>query len=499
MRLVTTPIFYVNAAPHIGHLYSMVLADVAHRFQRLAGNPSRLSTGTDEHGTKVARAAAAAGTPPKPFVDRLSNQFRELANAGNIDYARFVRTTDADHVAEASHVWDTLRAKGWIYRAKHAGWYCVSDETFYPETELVEVDGNLKSRESGSAVEWYEEENWFFKLSELRPKLVELLEQRPDFVLPTSRHRALLAELRAEPLADLSISRPRARCAWGIPVPGDENQTMYVWFEALINYLTVARSQSPHQSLADWWPATHIVGKDIVRFHAVYWPAFLLAAELPVPEQVVVHSHWTLEGVKMSKSKKNVVDPFEMIKTYGLDSVRYVLAHDGALAHDSPFSPARLTERHNVNLVNKWANLVSRVSAPKFSIGESLRVWGERGLPGADGDHLAERCAAYAASFEFGRYAQIVNDAGMAANLAFQAAEPWTNPEHPDSRVAVALAADTCRVMAILLQPICPTYAKTVLDKLDVAHDKRSLEHAALGADLSYGKNVTKGHILKRI
>ena len=197
MRLVTTPIFYVNAAPHIGHLYSMVLADVAHRFQRLAGNPSRLSTGTDEHGTKVARAAAAAGTPPKPFVDRLSNQFRELANAGNIDYARFVRTTDADHVAEASRVWDTLRAKGWIYRAKHAGWYCVSDETFYPETELVEVDGNLKSKESGSAVEWYEEENWFFKLSELRPKLVELLEQRHDFVLPASRHRALLAELRA--------------------------------------------------------------------------------------------------------------------------------------------------------------------------------------------------------------------------------------------------------------------------------------------------------------
>lgn len=482
----------------------MVLADVAHRFLKLNDVPSILSTGTDEHGTKVSRAADLAKVPPQQFVDDLSQKFRQLAEFANIDYTRFIRTSDSDHIAEAKSLWRKLESAGYIYKSKHEGWYCVSDETFYPETELTidEATSERISKESGNSVEWYEEENWFFKLSVLQQPLIDFYETNPDFVVPKARHKSLLAELKSQPLQDISISRPIERCSWGIPVP-ESDHTMYVWFEALVNYLTVARSESSAGQL-DWWPATHIIGKDIVRFHAIYWPAFLLAADIEPPKHVVVHSHWTLEGSKMSKSKKNVVDPFESIEKYGLDSVRYMLCHDSTLAHDSPFSYDRLMERHNVNLVNKWGNLVSRVCGPKFNISKSVKTYGEHlanhSVRSSEASALLDQCTSLAQKFEFGRYAQVINEFAMIANITFQEAEPWVRPDSQDSIIAVGRAAEQCRVVSLLLQPICPTYAAAMLDRLGVSQQKRHMQYAKLGLDANYGEgaNYKGGHILQR-
>lgn len=501
---ITTPIFYVNAEPHIGHLYSMVLADVAHRFSKLNNIPSILSTGTDEHGTKVSRAAELAHTPPQQFVDDLSRKFRRLADLAKIDYTRFIRTSDSDHIAEATSLWQNLEICGYIYKSKHAGWYCVNDETFYPETELIfdKVKNEKLSKESGNTVEWCEEENWFFKLSALQQPLIDLFEANPSFVLPKARHKSLLAELKSQPLQDLSISRPLERCSWGIPVPKSDH-TMYVWFEALVNYLTVARSQC-YSSQLNWWPATHIIGKDIVRFHAIYWPAFLIAANMEPPKQVVVHSHWTFEGTKMSKSKKNVVDPIESIAKYGLDTVRYMLCHDSTLAHDCPFSYDRLMERHNVNLVNKWSNLVSRVCGPKFDISKSIehyrRYLTKHSFNNSEASALLNQCMSLVQNFEFGRYAQVVNKFAIDANIAFQEAEPWVSPDSEASIIAVGRAAEQCRVISLMLQPICPSYAAAMLDRLGVKQENRMLHFARSGLDTDYGKgaNYKGGHVLKR-
>lgn len=502
---ITTPIFYVNAAPHIGHLYSMILADTTHRYSLFKGMRSIMCTGTDEHGTKVSRASEKAKVPTKQFVDSLSLEFKKLADTAHIDYCRFVRTTDQDHTQEATKLWEILKSKNMIYRSKHTGWYCVSDETFYPESEL-ETDpetGVKLSKESKNQVEWYEEENWFFRLSEMQDKLIEFYRKHTDFVQPENRHNALLQELLTAPLTDLSISRPIDRCSWGIPVPGSD-QTMYVWFEALVNYMTVAKSQSHNkEDLSEWWPATHIIGKDIIRFHAIYWPAFLLAAGIEPPKHVVVHSHWLVEGSKMSKSKKNVIDPFEMISRFGLDTVRYTLCYDSALAHDSPFSYDRVTERHNVNLVNKWVNLASRICGPKFDIPKSLSLLKEQGNPALAETvaSLRETCDKRAGAFEFGKYARTLNDFAIAANGALEEAAPWYEPQSEKSMIAIANAAESCRVLTLMLLPIIPEYAHRMLDRVGVSKTKRTYEFAQFGADLDYGVGANRkgDHVLQRL
>lgn len=484
LELLSTPIFYVNAAPHLGHLYSIVLTDVARRWKGLNGVPCVMSTGTDEHGTKVARAASQQQMQPKEHADIHSAQFMRLAQRCGAN-ATFVRTTDRLHNAHAVDLWNKLDAAGMLYRGQHSGYYCVSDECFYSVDELVKnANGKLISRMSGHSVEWLEESNWFFKLREMQPKLIDLYQSR-DFVLPSSRHARILQELKSGPLSDLSISRPRSRVPWGVPVPtknGEESlDTMYVWFDALANYLTACTMNGGCDSM------THIVGKDIQKFHAIYWPAFLMAAGLEVPEHIVVHSHWTADGVKMSKSLGNVVDPLALIDKLGSDSVRYALCFDSTLENDSSFSLSRAIERHNVNIVNKWSNLASRACSPKFDVPRALEIARETFTgPNLPGDNLIEKCSADAKDYEFGKYLHKLNEAAMSANVRIQHAAPWKQPESVQSALAIADAVDTCRLLAILLQPVCPVYATRMLDSLGVAKDKRFIAHAQKFADTDY-------------
>lgn len=473
----------------------MVLTDVLHRYALFRGQRSILSTGTDEHGMKVAEAAAKAGESPKPFVDRVSKSFDILSKEANINVTRFIRTTDSDHIQLTRRVWKRLEESGLIYRGVHRGWYCVSDETFYPETELIhdEGTGKLFSKESKNPVEWYEEPNYFFKLSAFRQQLIDHFKNQRDFVRPVARHEALLSELEANMLEDLSISRPSSRCPWGIPVPGDDSQTMYVWFDALFNYLTVSKGFT-----GSWPAAAHIVGKDIVRFHAIYWPAFLLASGYDLPAHVVVHSHWTLEGSKMSKSHGNVVDPRDCMQRFGVDTLRYFLMHDCSLTRDVPFSYARLVERHNVNIVNKLGNLISRVCGPKFNVRVSL----DRN-PALEPklleqlDSIISSSDAHMDNHAPQKMVQHLNEICMWANQVFQDSQPWAS----DPTVAVASCAEACRIVTLMLQPICPTYSKKILDRLGVPEDSRTSEFAAVGADKKYGVDVNYkgGHIIQRL
>lgn len=508
---VTTPIFYVNAAPHIGHLYSMVFADTAHRWALLQERPAVLSTGTDEHGSKVLDAATKSGSEPLDFVNEFSAVFRQLADAANVDYTRFVRTTDPDHVDRCRAFWHLLDERGFIYKGQHSGWYCVSDETFYTETEIEQTPDGPIARVSKHKVEWREEENYFFRLSKLQQQLVSYYSENRSFVLPENRHRQLLNELRSEPLNDLSISRPRERCAWGITVPSDPTHTMYVWFDALINYYTVAQSRRGQLSC---WPANaHIVGKDIMRFHCIYWPAFLIAAGISLPKHVVVHSHWTIEGTKMSKSLKNVVDPFKEISKYGVDSVRYFLMHDAQLDKDTPFSEKRIVKLHNVNLVNKISNLIARVCGQRFDIPSAIAQYAGNPCPAPeDWKHSKihkELVATLQAlpsvlhdlvnKYEFSKAMLRLTDAVMLANQYFQDTEPWKDCKHRS--VVLYTTAECCRIVAILLQPTCPDYANRMLTRLAVSSYCRTFADAKLGSDHHYGQGANRqgDHPLQRL
>lgn len=320
---ITTPIFYVNANPHLGHLYSMLLCDTRNRWEKLKPNAKTFfTTGTDEHGLKIQAVAEQQRIHPKDLTDKVSQNFKKLANDLDIDYDRFIRTTDDDHIKAVQFFWNLMMEKGFLYTGSHSGWYSISDETFYPETQIEEIPGGKwRSKETKNEVIFQEETNYFFKLSQFQDQLVEFMEANPDFIIPRSKYLTLLKELKETKLEDLSVSRPSSRLSWGIEVPNDPSQKIYVWFDALINYIT----SCGYPKMNDFWPATHVVGKDIIRFHCVYWPIFLMAAGIDVPKQVVVHSHWLSDGFKMSKSLGNVVDPHSTAEYYGKDSLRFFL------------------------------------------------------------------------------------------------------------------------------------------------------------------------------
>lgn len=347
--LFTTPIFYPSAMPHVGHLHSLVLTDVLARYARLR-DPSRpvlMSTGTDEHGLKIQQAARKAGLAESAFVEGLSGRFRQLADDAGVDYATFIRTSEPRHHAAVADFWDDLMAKGLIYKGSHEGWYAISDECFYTASQVHDVPSPTEpgatvktSIETGSAVEWTSEENYKFRLSAFRERLINWLETNPTAISPPKYAAGLLAGLRAEPLDDLSISRPASRLAWGVPVPGDASHTVYVWFDALVNYLTVLGYPSragPAGKPPPGWPAElQVVGKDIVRFHAIYWPAMLMARGFSPPRRLLVHAHWTMGRMKMSKSTGNVADPNEAMRRASVESVRaYLMGIGGDLREDA--------------------------------------------------------------------------------------------------------------------------------------------------------------------
>jgi methionyl-tRNA synthetase len=355
---ITTPLYYVNAHPHIGHAYTNILCDTFARYHRFLGERVFFLTGTDEHGTKIDKAAQEQGKDAKTYVDEMVPQFKKLWDVLGIEYDYFIRTTDAQHKQVVQNILTDLEKRGEIYRANYKGWYCTPCESFWTQLQLVEG----KCPDCHRNVQELSEENYFFKLSKYQKWLIEHIEKHEDFILPKIRKNEILGFLR-EPLEDLCITRPRSRLAWGIDYPTSKDHVVYVWFDALINYVSAIKYTMDEKMFTAYWPAMHIVGKDILRQHAVYWPIMLHACGVEVPKAVIAHGWWMMEGSKVSKSKGNVVDPLDIVQRYGVDAFRYYLLHEARLGSDGAFSEDLLVERFNSDLANDFGNLVLRATS----------------------------------------------------------------------------------------------------------------------------------------
>jgi len=480
---VTTPIYYVNDVPHIGHAYTTLACDVLARFQRLDGREVMFLTGTDEHGQKVEASAAKAEMPTQAFCDRTSGRFRALVEVLDASADDFVRTTEERHVRAAQALWRRLEENGQLYEGSYAGWYSVRDEAFHLESELTEGPNGEKLAPSGAPVEWVEEPSIFFRLSDWQQPLLDLYERNPGFVLPGSRLNEVKSFV-AGGLKDLSVSR--TSFDWGVPVPGRPEHVMYVWIDALTNYITaLGYPDTESAAYRKFWPAdVHVVGKDILRFHAVYWPAFLMAAGLEPPERVFAHGWWTNEGQKISKSLGNVIDPFALVEAYGLDPVRYFLMREVPFGQDGDFSRTAFIHRVNADLANGVGNLAQRtlsliakncegrvpeaeVAAISAEAQESA-LWplSEKGLAAAR-EHMKSQAIHL--------YLQEVMRLVGEADGYISRAQPWalkkTDPER--MRRVLYVLAETIRRIAILLQPVVPSSAAALLDQLAVPAEKR--------------------------
>jgi len=479
---ITTPIYYVNDKPHIGHAYTTLACDVVARFMRLDGRRVHFLTGTDEHGQKVEKSAAAAGMDPLAFCDQVSEQFRVLANALNISNDDFIRTTEPRHIASCQALWQRLVERGEIYLGSYSGWYSVRDEAFYTEADLV--DGKAPT---GAPVEWVEEPSYFFRLSAWGDKLLKFYEENPSFIGPESRKNEVVSFVKSG-LRDLSVSR--ASFSWGVPVPNDPAHVMYVWLDALTNYITaVGFPDVQSESYKAFWPANvHVVGKDIVRFHAVYWPAFLMAAELAPPKGVFAHGWWTNEGQKISKSLGNTIDPFELIETYGLDQTRYFLLREVPFGQDGDFSRQAMINRINADLANNLGNLTQRVlSQVQKSCGAAAPALGA--LTAEDEALLAQArgllpvLRSSMEKYELHHVLAQLWAVSDAANLYIDQQAPWTLKKTDQVRMATVLGVlvETIRILALLIQPVMPDSAAKMLDLLAIPADARGFDAIANG------------------
>ncbi|AQZ12267.1 MSM1 (YGR171C) [Zygosaccharomyces parabailii] len=519
---ITTPIFYPNAKPHLGHLYSSLISDVFHRWQLLQGNGSLFTTGTDEHGLKIQLASYKNGyKTPKEFVDRLYEDFIQLDKAFGIQYTRFIRTTDPDHTENVSKLWKLCRDNGYIYKGEHKGWYSVSDETFYPESKVVKDSsspGRYLNTETNNEVVYHSENNYFFRLSQFRKRLITYIKEHPTFIYPEAKKIQILNELQNNPLQDLSISRPAFRLKWGISVPGDESQKIYVWFDALCNYLTsiggvdtilddksnakLLHTASEIQMPREWWiNTTHVIGKDIIKFHTIYWPSFLMAAGLPLPRQVVVHSHWICNGTKMSKSLGNVVDPLLMRNCYGSDAIRWFLLENSQLEEDGDFQEDKLFHLTEM-FASKWGNLINRCCGSKFNLHRAVQFYAaeknplkihnndtlQKDMDSLLGklekfpDFMSEKIANFQISSALRQAWSIINE----ANAFMQNSEPWTRQQKEQDAI-IYTCMEASRILAITCQPVIPELANKFLDRIDVMKENRSASFAKVNMDSNYG------------
>ncbi|MHB1217434.1 MAG: methionine--tRNA ligase [Alphaproteobacteria bacterium] len=513
---ITSPIYYVNDAPHIGHAYTTLACDVLARFMRLDGRRVKFLTGTDEHGQKVEKAAAAAGLAPKDFTDKVSQNFRDLAAAMNFSNDDFIRTTEPRHIKSSQAIWKAIAAgkspKGRdnIYLGKYDGWYAVRDEAFYDEKELTAGPDGKKRAPSGAEVEWVEEPSYFFRLSDWQDWLLDYYETvKPDFIGPTTRRNEVISFVRGG-LNDLSISRTTFK--WGVPVPDAPGHVMYVWLDALTNYITAAGYPDENaEDFRTFWPADlHMVGKDIVRFHTVYWPAFLKAAGLEPPRRVFAHGWWTNEGQKISKSLGNVIEPNALIQKYGLDPVRYFLLREVPFGQDGDFSHRAMVGRLNGDLANDLGNLAQRVlSFVHKNAGAQVPTPGElttedknliddasrrlyasvkRDLTNLNPDN--SRAQAVDIGFPaFHRALEVVWAVVSEANAYVDTQAPWTLRKTDPARMDTVLytLAETLRCVALVLQPFMPQAMGKLLDQLAVPADARSFASLNAKAALKPG------------
>ena len=486
---VTTPIYYVNDAPHIGHAYTTLACDVLARFKRLDGYDVRFLTGTDEHGQKVEKSAAAAGIDPQIFTDQVSQNFRDLADFMDYSHDDFIRTTEERHKKSCQAIWNRLMERGEIYLGSYSGWYAVRDEAYYAESELTTNADGKKIAPSGAEAEWVEEPSYFFRLSAWQDRLLQFYEDNPDFILPKTRRNEILSFVKGG-LDDLSVSRTSFK--WGIPVPGDDDHIMYVWLDALTNYITaVGFPDTESEMYQTYWPADlHMVGKDIARFHAVYWPAFLMAAGLEPPKRVFAHGWWTNEGQKISKSLGNVISPHDLVERYGLDQVRYFMLREVPFGNDGDFSHRAMVNRMNGELANDLGNLAQRVLS---MINKNC----EAKIPEASttGDVQEDKDLLQAAHDLLGGVRRLMDIQAFhealdiiwavirAANVYVDHQAPWKLRKEDPERMAVVLytLVETIRMLALIVQPFMPRASAQMLDQLAVAENARTFE--AFGTD----------------
>ncbi len=478
---ITTPIYYVNGAPHIGHANTSVAADTVARWKRLDGFDVMFLTGTDEHGQKVEKAAADAGLDPQAFTDQVSAQFREMGTLMGLSNDQFIRTTEPRHHAACQALWTRLLDRGEIYLGQYEGWYAIRDEAFYVEDETVlRPDGIRLSVATGAPVEWVTEPSYFFRLSAWQDRLLALYDRVPNAIMPPGRRNEIVSFVRGG-LTDLSVSRTSFR--WGVPVPNDPDHVMYVWLDALTNYLTALGYPDETTDLWRFWPANvHLVGKDIIRFHAVYWPAFLMAAGLEPPLSVFATGWWTVRGEKMSKSTGNVIPPAELVATYGLDPVRFFLLREVPFGNDGDFSDAALIRRMNNELANDLGNLAQRTLS---QIAKNLAgVLPDAGVPTEDDQVLLTAAQALPVALRplmdrlaLGEAIEEVWKVIRAANAYIDRQAPWALRKTDPARMAsvLRLLVDVMRPVATVLQPVMPGSMARMLDQLGVPAKARDL------------------------
>lgn len=494
---LTTAISYPNGAPHIGHAYEAIAADVIARAKKAQGFDVRLVTGTDEHGLKMARTARDAGRDTLEFASEISGYFRAMCAALHIDYSAFRRTTEPQHHEASQAIWQAMEAAGDLYLDRYEGWYSPRDEAFYDESELTEGDGGKLSPQ-GTPVEWTVEESWFFRLSKYRDYLIELNE-KPGFLEPESRRNEVLSFLKGNELRDLSVSR--TSFDWGVPVPGSDGHVMYVWVDALTTYLTGIGFPDREGEFARFWPADlHLIGKDIVRFHAVYWPAFLKSAGLPAPKAIFGHGFLLHRGEKMSKSTGNVVDPIALAETYGVDQLRYFLLAEVPFGKDGSFSAEAIVTRCNAELANSFGNLAQRSLSMIFkNLDGELSAFdpteADAALLETVRGGVAELLAAYDA-LDFSSGIEVWMRAVFACNAYVDEQAPWglkkTDPER--MRVVLLTLFRAVRDLAIAIRPVVPTSADRLLDQMGV----EARDFAALGNDGWYEALVASGFRLEQ-
>lgn len=500
---LTTPIYYVNDAPHIGHAYTSLACDVLARFLRLDGHPVLFLTGTDEHGQKVEKSASASGKKPQEFVDEISERFRNLTTLMNFSNNDFIRTTEQRHIHACQELWRKIasrkspKGRDNIYLDTYGGWYSVRDEAFYAESELaIDVDGKRQAP-SGAPVEWIEEPSYFFRLSDWQEELMKYYKTSKDgVILPESRHNEVVRFVEGE-LFDLSISRTSFN--WGVPVPGDDGHIMYVWLDALTNYITgVGFPDENETNFKKFWPANlHMVGKDILRFHAVYWPAFLMAAGIKPAKCVFAHGWWTNEGEKISKSLGNVIDPNEIVARYGLDQIRYFLMREVPFGKDGDFSHRAVISRINGELSNDFGNLAQRVLSmiekycdSKIPVPDELTESDQKLINSADKliHKVRERIIEYQA---FHEALSVIWEVVRESNAYIAEQEPWALRKNNVSRMGTVLyvSYEVIRQLAIICQPFMPDSSDRMLDQLGVDLSSRQFSNLEKHKELS--PNVT--------
>jgi methionyl-tRNA synthetase len=500
---ITTPIYYVNDVPHIGHAYTSLACDFLARFKRLDGYDVFFLTGTDEHGQKVEKSALAAGVEPKEFCDKVSKRFFELAEVMKFSNDDFIRTTEERHKLACQDLWRKLVERDEIYLGSYKGWYSVRDETFFTAEEVEDADDGVKLAPTGAPVEWVEEPSYFFRLSKWQEPLLKFYEDNPNFVLPKTRKNEVVSFVRGGQklvkgaLRDLSVSRTSFK--WGVPVPDAPDHIMYVWIDALTNYMTaVGYPDSESDNYSKFWPVVkHMVGKDILRHHAVYWPAFLLAAGLKPPTRVFAHGWWTNEGQKISKSLGNVIDPFELVDEFGLDAVRYFLMREVPFGNDGDFSRSSFISRINSDLANDFGNLAQRTLS-MIAKNCNGKVPNSANLNDEDNTLLKEVSSALDEAREhceleaINKMLDVIWKKIADLNVYISNQAPWALKKTDTDRMEAVLytAAESVRQLAIMVQPIMPDAMDKMLNLLSVPENERIFAHVNSDFKLKTGTDL---------